>query len=103
MRMAVHIHDGHGYIYDNMPLERPYEYEIVIILAHFEIDRLHLHAVPCPQQNVVHTIRHPARRPFAAAATDVAAADDDKEGALKTSSANPSTLFRYCLNSTRLC
>ncbi len=40
---------------------------------------------------------------FAAAATNIAADNDDKEGALKTSLANPSTLSRYCLNSTRLC
>ncbi len=53
-RMAVHIHNGHGYIYDNMPLERPYEYVIVIILAHFEIDHLHLLAVACLQQIVAH-------------------------------------------------
>jgi hypothetical protein len=52
MMMAVHIHNRHGYIYDNMPLERPYEYVIVIILAHFKIDHLHLLAVACLQQNV---------------------------------------------------
>jgi hypothetical protein len=54
MRMAVHIYNGHGYIYDNIPLERPYEYVIVIILAHFKIDHLHLLAVACLQQNVAH-------------------------------------------------
>jgi hypothetical protein len=37
-----------------MPLERPYEYVIVIILAHFEIDHLHLLAAAYLQQNVAH-------------------------------------------------
>ncbi len=45
----------------------------------------------------------PLANSFAATATDVAAADDDQEGALKTSSANPSMLSRYCLNSMHLC